>query len=156
MSNKGPKVGRTAHQMLREQAEDFVRNFRPVLTSSDGRYCLNPHDAPKQQMWVTTSQALEVVLDAMENFAKTGKFVAEIDVELIHIKASYRALIKAGMKREAAKAELIDRFHKSPSTIDRAIQGIKEEDAALAERMKNISELQRASIEPAKKLKGDE
>lgn len=155
MSNKGPKVGRTAHRMLREQAEDFVRNFRPVLNSADGRYCLNPHDAPEEQMWVTTSQALEAVLDAMENFAKTGRFVDEIDVELIHIKATYRALIKAGIKREAAKKELINSFHKSPSTIDRAIKGIKAEDAARAERLKNISELRRASIETTKKAKGD-
>ena len=48
MSNKGPKVGRTAHQMLREQAEDFVRKFRPVLTCSDGRYCLNPYDGAEE------------------------------------------------------------------------------------------------------------
>lgn len=123
------------------------------MTSSNGRYCLNPSDAAEVQMWVTTSQALEAVLDAMENFAQTGKFVAEIDVELIHIRATYRALIKAGMKREAAKNELIDKFHKSPSTIDRAIKGIKAEDAALAERMKNMSKIRRASIETVKKLK---
>lgn len=89
----------------------------------------------------------------MENFAKTGKFVAEIDVGLIHVRANYRALIKEGMKREDAKKELIGRFHKSPSTIDRAIKGIKAEDAALAERMKNFSEPRCALTETVKKLK---
>ena len=153
MKKNGPKIGRSAHELLRDQAAALVRAYRPVLDSPDGRYCSNPDDAPEEQTWVTVPQALNAVLIALGNFEKTGSFAPEIDFKRLHIRETYRAMKRAGIKREDAIEELMTIFPQSRSTIVRAIREDKAKARATAERLANIPEILRVAIEAWAKRK---
>lgn len=156
MNKHGRKIGRSAHELLRDQAAALVRAYRPVLDSPDGRYCSNPDDAPEEQTWVTVPQALDAVLNALESFEKTGSFAPEIDFKQLHIRERYSSMKRAGVKREAAIDELTTMFHQSRSTIERAIREDKSKTRATAERMANMPEIRRVAIEDwAKRKKGE-
>jgi hypothetical protein len=159
MKKKGPNVGRTGHEMLRNQAAALVRKLQPVLDSPGGRYCLNPEDGEKHQIWITVAQALEVALSALTNFEKTGTFSHEIDFKRFDIREAYRSKRvgngpdRPPVNRATAIDELAATYPCGPRTIERMIKEDKAKTQANAERLANAPELLRAATEALEKAK---
>ena len=115
------KSGRTANFIAREMAADLVEIYRLAQSQPNGRYCLNPEDEYESQTFIDSNDP-ELLLSALENFAKNGTFVPKIDVESMLISDAFRKLRATGMTYENAIQELKIKLHKSESALARKLR----------------------------------
>lgn len=144
MKIRGKKIGRSAHDHVRDQARDLVAAYAPVTTSAEGRHCANPEDAPEDQIWTNSHQALSALLSALKTFAETGIFISEIDLRQFHVRETYRSMRDAGQNRATAMDQLMTKFHQSQSTTERAIREDRNKTEANKARAANAQEVGRA------------
>jgi len=137
----GIKNGRLAHEQVRDQARALAELYRKVSDSEDGKYCFNPDDEIEDQQWVDTSQALAIVLTALERFAESGSFALSFDIRKFGICEEYESSMLQDMNRGERIDFLSDKHAMSRSTIERTIRGTPEKKAAVAERAANATEI---------------
>jgi hypothetical protein len=118
----GKKVGRTAHENVRDQARELAAHYRLFYECPDEEYCVNPDDLPEEQVFVTPRQALGYLLDQLENFAETGQFGTQIDMKRFSMREEARMLKKQGMPRTQIIEKLMQSYLVSQSVVERAIR----------------------------------
>ncbi|WP_348697604.1 hypothetical protein [Duganella fentianensis] len=93
------KVGRTAHEFLRDQAKKIADSYRPVFECTEESYCPNPDDNPEDQIFISHRHALGCLLGELEAFAQHGEFTLRIDMKKFDMREKARMLNANGWRR---------------------------------------------------------
>ena len=118
------KVGRNAHDFIRQEARAIAQTYRQIFDHPGDRLCLNPEDHQEDQQFISKLEAFSQLLSYVERFAETGNFGLPVDVERVLIREDYRANRLRGSPRTATVKDLAEKYSKSESTIERTIQSV--------------------------------
>jgi hypothetical protein len=118
----GKKIGRAAHENVRDQAREIAQHYRLFYECPHEEYCVNPDDLPEEQVFVTPRQALGYLLGQLESFAETGQFGTQIDMKRFSMREEARMLKKQGMPRTQIIEKLMESYLVSQSVVERAIR----------------------------------
>lgn len=116
------KVGRTAHENVRDQANELAALYRAIYECPDEQFCINPDDNPDEHLFTDVRQALGHVVAHLESFSETGQFGSQINMQTFSIREHAEMLKKQGMLRVHIIAKLVERYAVSQSVIERAIR----------------------------------
>lgn len=119
-----PKIGRRATDDEKAEARNWVELYRKAQQVPGGRLCLNPDDAPEEQVWIDGRDP-EPLLRIMEDFAELGTFQqsggAYDSIRLWPLRAEYQQARQAGETHESVIDRLADKHKISTRSIERKV-----------------------------------
>ena len=137
----GVKIGRSAHELLRDDARDLAELCRIVNGSPDGNYCANPDDQFEEQTWISRYQMLNYVAAYLERFAENGSFQFPINMRKFSVREEYRSVLEKGMSRTEAIDMLMKKHNMSKSVVERTIKVDQQKVEASKERAAKAEEV---------------
>lgn len=115
-------IGRKASDEARDAARALVDMYKPVLADPTGCLCLNPEEAPEDQIFVTHDDAARAMLGALERLAETGWLVEiKVSLEKFLIRADYAAIKREHSKTKDALLVLSDKHPRSTRDLQRMV-----------------------------------
>ncbi len=117
------KTGRRANDDERARARQWVELYRLASESPDGRYCLNPKDAPSEQSFIEATDP-SPLLAILASFGETGTFISEQSwMQAFVYMTELKQLRAGGLTYEKAVNIMAESHHCDPRTVERRIKG---------------------------------
>lgn len=116
--SKNQKVGRNAHEFIRDQAAELVKAYSVIAQSKNDPVCINPEVEAEDRIYVYKATALQQLVQALASFAETGNFDISYHERNFLIRTKYKQLLEQGWKRARAIRQLMDEYHLSKTTIE--------------------------------------
>ena len=116
----------TASQEARDAARDLLKAYGPPIRSESGSFCFNPEDDPEDRIIISSEQAAQALLDAMDRLAKTGWLVeTEVKLERFMIRADYKQIRPQSLTVKAALEALAKLYPRSIRDLERMVSNKK-------------------------------
>lgn len=118
-----PNKGRTGNKAEREHAHKWVELYRLAEQAPDGRYCVNP-EAPCNEQDFISADDPEPLLQLLECFAKSGKFVQKdtLKIEGFVLRSEIADQRKSGIVRGGAVQAIADKHSFDIRKVERLIR----------------------------------
>jgi hypothetical protein len=112
------KVGRNAHQHLRDEAAKIANAYACIVESTDDPVCVNPDDHEEDRTWVSKAAALGHLVGVLRGFAETGNFDTQLHMRNFTIRTEYNQMLEHGWKRAQAIPHLMEKYHLCKTTME--------------------------------------
>lgn len=122
-----PSKGRAGNQAEREHARSWVELYRLALKEPDGRYCVN-RDAPSDEQVFICVDDTEPLLQLLDCFAKTGKFLPKdtIGIQGWLLRFEIEQLRKGGKVHGGAIQAIADKHSLHKKKVERLIRQVND------------------------------
>ena len=117
------KIDRRAGEAERDRARQWVELYRLAASSPNGRHCLNPEDVQEEHAYIYADDP-GPLLSLLEGFAKHGSFFIRdtYGIPEMILREELKVIRAGGKSYIAAIADMAEKYHCSPSKIERAVK----------------------------------